>query len=175
MTMRNEAAWSSAALLSYLTSNLAYGADPEQCARYPHLTPDIAEAGAAVQRRYDGERTRVDPDLHTDPDPMVRLRARADAAGGYLAVPLGEVREACADDDGLALDQVLGAYALGVLPAAGRLTGTADDVRVVLYPCLSPVGEILRTAARQAAGELVGQPTWPTAVEAQMLSHERTP
>ncbi|MEV5204432.1 hypothetical protein [Streptomyces sp. NPDC053720] len=174
--MKNSEDWGTRALLSYLTSNVPYGADPEQCARYPQLTLDIAEAGAAVQRRYDGEPwIRVDPDLRTDPDPMVRLRARADAAGGYLAVPLGEVREACADDDGLTLDQVLGAYALGVLPAADRLTGTADDVRVVLYPCLSPVGEILRTAARQTAGELVGQPTWPTAVEAQMLSHERTP
>lgn len=173
--MKNEASWSAHALLSYLISNTVYGADPEQCARYPQLPFDIAEAGSAVQRRYDGDWIRVDPDLHTDPDPMVRLRARADAAGGYLAVPLGEVREACADDNGLTIDQVLGAYALGVLPAADRLTGTADDVRVVLYPCLSPVGAILHTAARQAAGELVGRPTWPTAVEARMLSHERTP
>ncbi|MEU8545313.1 hypothetical protein AB0C52_35820 [Streptomyces sp. NPDC048717] len=156
-------------------SNLTYGADPDQCARHPQLAIDIAEAGAAIQRRYDGDEPwiRPAPDLFTDPDPVVRLRARADRDGGYLAVTLREVREACTYDDGLTIDQVLGAYALGMLPEARWMADTADDVRVVLYPCLSPVGQILYTAARIAAGDLVGVRTWPTAVLAQMEHNDR--
>lgn len=160
--------WDRRALLAHMVGLAHWGADAEQVARHPQLAVDLAGAAAAVQAYYDGDphpRSASTAAADDDDDPAVALRARADEAGGFLAVPAGEVRAAVALKE-LTLGQSLGVYSLGVLPAPDRLPA-ADAALVVLYPELSAVGDILRTAAAVAAGEARGR-TWPVTVEARI-------
>jgi hypothetical protein len=168
--MTNWDDWAGGTLLSHLVSCAHWVADADQCARHRQLAIDLAAVAAEVQRRYDGGPRPRGTVAADDDDRAAVLRSRVDDAGGFLAVPAGEVRDAFADPE-FTLAQCLGMHSLGVHPAPARLPD--DEALVVLYPELSAVGDILRTSAAVAAGEITGRPTWPTEVEAR-ITGDRT-